>query len=278
MSSEKIKELVASYLATKDKLRSIDSSFNWSNLVGDYGEYVAIKNYNLKQAMTGTKGFDATNTLNKTVQIKTIRATTKSIKFSDGADYLLVLRLWDDASWEEIYYGSMEKVKKYISYPTKNGEYTVNLTKLIQISKNTAKPKETLSFTIKGKLIEANDRRSMIKQLQLRGINVPGESTINARIRKGWSEERAFGLKVPPKYQDYEKYVEDEGYLWFPNKPVSESDNKPLLSDFEKRIYLTQKDFCREHEIPEWYFSQHKEDWDLPRIIVSYRETQKNKK
>lgn len=278
MNDEKIKDLVASYLATKDKLRSLDASFNWSNLVGDYGEYVAIKNYNLQQAITGTKGFDATNSLNKTVQIKTIRGTTKSIKFSDGADYLMVLSLRNDASWEEIYYGPMEKVKKFISYPTKNGEYTANRSKLIQISKNTAKPKEPLSFKVKGRIVDADDRRSMIKKLQSHGIIVPGESTITARINKGWSEERAFGLKVPPKYQDYEKYIENEGYSWYPNVPTQESDNKPLLSHFDKRVYLTQKVFCLEHEIPQWYLSEHKEEWDLPRIILSYRDTQKNKK
>lgn len=59
--NKKVKEIVASYTSASKKLKEIVPSFNWSNLLADYGEYVCIENYGLKQAPVGTKGFDAKN-------------------------------------------------------------------------------------------------------------------------------------------------------------------------------------------------------------------------
>jgi len=277
MSVEKVKELLKSYLETKNKLKELEPNFNWSNLIGDYGEYVAINHYNLKQVETGTAGFDAINGRGKTVQIKTIRNTTTSIKFSKGADYLLVISLENNADWKELYYGPMEKVKKFISYPNKKGEFTVNISKLKKIANKTAKPKEDLELNIAGKLIVATNRREMLKKLAAKGYDVPVETTLNSRLSKGWTLEQAFGLKVPPKYTQYEHLVTSKNYNWFPYKPTQESDSKPLVSDFERRVYVTQKFFCQEHEIPEWYLTDKKEEMDLANIVMSYRNIEKKK-
>jgi hypothetical protein len=104
-----VKKIVASYTFASKKLRKIVPEFNWSNLLADYGEYVCINQYSLKQAPVGTKGFDAKTRKNKTVQIKTVRDTTKSIKFSRGADYLLVIEVYENADWSEVYYGNLKK-------------------------------------------------------------------------------------------------------------------------------------------------------------------------
>ena len=81
MIDKKVKEILASYLSAKEELGKIAPTFNWSNLLGDYGEYIAINEFELTQAEISTKGYDAINKKGQTVQIKTIRDTTRSIKF-----------------------------------------------------------------------------------------------------------------------------------------------------------------------------------------------------
>ena len=55
-SNPKVLEIVRSYLEAKSMLQELVPEFNWSNLLGDFGEYLAIHELDLKQAPTGTKG------------------------------------------------------------------------------------------------------------------------------------------------------------------------------------------------------------------------------
>ena len=126
---KEVKKIIASYTSASKKLKKIIPEFNWSNLLADYGEYVCINHYSLKQAPIGTKGFDAKTKKNKTVQIKTVRETTKSIKFSRGADYLLVIEVYENADWNEVYFGNFKKILK-VSSRAKNNEYTIGISKL----------------------------------------------------------------------------------------------------------------------------------------------------
>lgn len=272
-SNPKVLEIVRSYLEAKSMLQELVPEFNWSNLLGDFGEYLAIHELDLKQAPTGTKGYDAINAKNKTVQIKAVRAGTRSIKFKRGADYLLVVQVNQDASWEQIYYGNFEKVFKY-SHPTQNnGEYTIGVGSIRKIAKNTYLPKEDIVLrTPNGREIRANTRREMIKKLKEKGFKVPGEPTVNRRINDlSWEPERAFGLKVPPNYAEVEHFVNDKGYSWFPDTPTVDMDRKPLIYHPEKRIYISQNYFCEEKGIPKDYLSDKlKEDWDPSRIIETY--------
>ena len=49
MSDEekRVKEIMADYTSAGAKLREIIPAFNWGNLLGDYGEYICAKNYDL---------------------------------------------------------------------------------------------------------------------------------------------------------------------------------------------------------------------------------------
>ena len=54
-------------------LRIFVPEYRWKgigNVLGDYGECVAIANYGLKKAPTGSEGYDATTRDGKTVTIK----------------------------------------------------------------------------------------------------------------------------------------------------------------------------------------------------------------
>ena len=274
MKNKEVKNIVASYTSAKKKLKKLAPNFNWGNLLGDYGEYLSIEHYELVQAPTGNKGYDATNKQNKTIQIKTVSEGTKSIKFSKGADYLLVIKVDENADWEEVYYGNFDKIRK-ASTLTKNGEYTIGKTKLKKIANNTYRPREEISLTLEtGTRITALTREELRQKLIRKGYSPPAIGTINRRINDfEWELERAFGIKVPPNYSEVEHYIDKEGYKWFPKKPTVDKSRTPLVSDFEERVYIAQKYFCEDKGIPDWYVSEKlKKGWDSSRIIMSYKE------
>lgn len=275
MTIKEVKKLVTSYTQTKNKLKKLAPTFNWGNLLADYGEYVCIQHYSLKQAPIGTKGFDAKTKRNKSVQIKTVRDTTRNIRFTKGADYLLVIEVDEDAEWNEVYYGNFAKIIKASSM-TKNGKYTIGIEKLKKISNNTYKPKEDIELKLKtGRKITAASREELHKKLTKMGHKLPRIETINRRINDfDWQLERAFQIKVPPNYAEVENLVEKEGYEWFPETPTQDNSRQPFVSDFEKRVYISQKYFCKEHGLKEWYVSEKKElGWDSARIIMSFRQS-----
>ena len=90
MIDKDVKKILVSYLAAKGELVKIVPSFNWSNLLGDYGEYIAINELGLTQAEISKEGYDEINKKGQTVQIKTIRTSNRSINHLKGADHLLV--------------------------------------------------------------------------------------------------------------------------------------------------------------------------------------------
>ena len=106
--------------------------FRWKglgNLLGDYGEYVCIENYNLTKAPAGSDGFDATTEDGRTVQIKTNRAAP-SIGFRGDADLMLVIRVADDGEFEELYFGDFKQVKDNSNYSRRDNKQSITISKL----------------------------------------------------------------------------------------------------------------------------------------------------
>ena len=53
MSVEAVKHIKATVFSAQNALRDLAPEFNWAgmgNLLGDYGEYVCIKQYNLEKS------------------------------------------------------------------------------------------------------------------------------------------------------------------------------------------------------------------------------------
>jgi len=99
------------------------------NLLGDYGEFIAINNYNLKKASPGKSGSDAILPDGSTVQVKT-NHSANSVGFRGSADKMLVLKVDDNGDWDELYFGDFDKVKEISSYSARDNKYMVTLTKL----------------------------------------------------------------------------------------------------------------------------------------------------
>ena len=279
MIDQRIKEILASYLSAKEELGKIAPNFNWSNLLGDYGEYIAINEFELNQAEISTKGYDAVNKKGQTVQIKTIRDTTRSIKFKKGADHLLVIQIKNNGDFEKIYYGNFKKIIN-VSIPTKFGEYTVGIPKLKKIAQNTFEPIQEVCVSYKngGKLC-APTRESLREKLLKKGYKCKSISTINSRInRYDWEIDRAFSVKVPPNYASVEQFIDYKGYAWFPFEPHEDKDRIPLVSDFDKRVYISQSYFAKEYGIPADYVSDKLKppfEWNTSEIWANYKHLKK---
>jgi hypothetical protein len=70
---EAMKGVLASLFASQRTLKSLAPNFKWvrlGNLLGDYGEFIAIEAYNLHQAPRGSNGYDAITSDGKMVQVK----------------------------------------------------------------------------------------------------------------------------------------------------------------------------------------------------------------
>ena len=68
-----VQSTFASIVRTRQTLKILAPEFRWTiggNLVGDFGEYIAITEYSLLPAPKGSKDFDARTQDGKTVQIK----------------------------------------------------------------------------------------------------------------------------------------------------------------------------------------------------------------
>ena len=124
--------MLASIFSSQNALRALAPEYRWSglgNLLGDFGELVAIDHYGLEKAPTGSGGHDAITKDGKTVQIKTNRAASQ-IGYRGEADLMLVIGVEDDGSWKVIYFGDFGAVKGQSRYSSRDNKYMIAISKL----------------------------------------------------------------------------------------------------------------------------------------------------
>ena len=130
-----VRHIMATLFSAENALRSLAPEFRWAglgNLLGDYGEYVAIEAYGLEKAPSGSNGYDAKTPDGRTVQIKANHAASQ-IGFRGEADLLLVVRVEADGDWSEIYYGSFADVKAVARYSARDNKHMVAISKLTAV-------------------------------------------------------------------------------------------------------------------------------------------------
>ena len=131
-----IQHVMGTIFNSQKILKTLAPEYNWSglgNLLGDYGECIAIDHYKMKKAPAGAAGHDAITEKGKTVQIKTNNAA-KQIGFRGESDLILVLKVLEDGSWKELYFGAFDLVKASSSYSSRDNKYMISLTKLEKLS------------------------------------------------------------------------------------------------------------------------------------------------
>ena len=98
------------------------------HLVGSIGEVIVAEHYGLRILPNSTKTHDAVSKEGKQVQIKATQV--KGIAISSEPDYLIVIRILPDGSWEEIYNGPGKAAWDNAGKMQKNGQRPISLSKL----------------------------------------------------------------------------------------------------------------------------------------------------
>ena len=134
-----IRHIMQTLFSLQKALQDLAPEYNWAglgNLLGDYGEFLAVKVYKLEKAPRGSAGFDATNDKGQTVQVKT-NHSAKMVGYRGEADIMLVLHIDSVGNWEEIYYGDFQKIKENSNYSSRDNKHTITISKLKKIANNT---------------------------------------------------------------------------------------------------------------------------------------------
>ena len=127
MLSDKIKEL---YKITNELERTYPGrKFTVDgHLVGSIGEVIVAEHYGLSLLPNSTKTHDAVSKEGKFVQIKATQVN--GIAISSEPDYVIVIKILSDGSWEEIYNGPGKPVWNNAGKMQKNGQRPISLSKL----------------------------------------------------------------------------------------------------------------------------------------------------
>lgn len=106
------------------------------HLVGSIGEVLVAEHYGLTLLPNSSETHDAVTNDGKFVQIKATQMNKISI--SSEPEYLIVIKLNPDGSWDEIYNGPGSAAWKLAGKMHKNGQRAISLAKLGRLMKNNA--------------------------------------------------------------------------------------------------------------------------------------------
>jgi hypothetical protein len=129
---EAIKGIISSLFASQRALRALAPDYKWTglgNLLGDFGEFIAVEKYGLTKATSGSDGYDAKTRDGKSVQVKTNHAANQ-IGFRGQADLMLVLHVQANGDWEEVYFGPFAPVKAASRHSARDNKDMIAITKL----------------------------------------------------------------------------------------------------------------------------------------------------
>ena len=98
------------------------------HLVGSIGEVIVAEHFGVELLRNSTETHDAVSADGKYVQIKATQINR--IAISSEPDYLIVIKLFSDGSWEEVYNGPGKPVWDNAGKMQKNGQRSVSLSKL----------------------------------------------------------------------------------------------------------------------------------------------------
>lgn len=135
---EALTGIISALFASQRALRALAPEYRWAglgNLLGDFGEFIAVQHYGLRKALSGSEGYDAKTSDGKTVQVKTNHAASQ-IGFRGEADLLLVLHVRATGEWEEVYFGPFGPVKAAARYSSRDNKDMIAISKLRTLNRN----------------------------------------------------------------------------------------------------------------------------------------------
>lgn len=134
--AEAIRHIMGTLFAAQNALRALAPDYKWAgmgNLLGDYGECVAINYFGWEKAPAGASGYDAIDTEGRRVQIKTNHASA-TIGFRGEADRMLVLHVAKDGSWDVMFNGDFAAVSRESNYSARDNKRTITVGRLKRLA------------------------------------------------------------------------------------------------------------------------------------------------
>lgn len=130
---EKFQRLVKQLYATVHELEEMFPGRHFTpdgHMVGSIGETLVADAYNLELVTASNKGFDAVSSSGKQVEIKATQS--KSAAFRHEPEFAIVIKIYPDGTFDEIYNGPGSLVWSQFSEKRlpSNGQYTISLNKL----------------------------------------------------------------------------------------------------------------------------------------------------
>ena len=112
------------------------------HLVGSIGEVLVSEHYGLTLLPNSSETHDAVTKDGRLVQIKATQV--KGVSISSEPEYVIVIKLFTDGSWEEVYNGPGKPVWNNAGKMQKNGQRYIALNKL-QCLMSSVKKEEMIS-------------------------------------------------------------------------------------------------------------------------------------
>ena len=154
---EAMKGVLASLFASQRTLKALAPQFKWAglgNLLGDYGEFIAVEVYGLTPAPRGANGYDAIAPDGKTVQVKANYAASQ-IGFRGEADLLLCLKIDLNGDWSEVYYGDFQLIRQASRHSARDNKSMIAVSALTKIKEAGYRVPEKLPVTTTDPAAEA---------------------------------------------------------------------------------------------------------------------------
>lgn len=104
------------------------------HLIGSIGEVLVAEYYGLSLLEVGTETHDAIAKDGKLVQIKATQVNR--IALSSEPNHLIVIKIYQNGDWDEVYNGPGKAVWIKVGKEQKNGQRPISLAKLRELMKN----------------------------------------------------------------------------------------------------------------------------------------------
>lgn len=133
---EVAKSVMKSVMASVRIMEAIGPEWKWTglgNFLGAYGEFIAVTAYGLIKAPGNTEGHDAVTQDGRTVSIKANHASN-TIGFRGSADFLLVIHIAEDGTFEQVYWGDFAPVEAASKFSSRDNKQAISLSKLRALS------------------------------------------------------------------------------------------------------------------------------------------------
>ena len=148
MDTEKFPQLISDlYCIVEELEKMFDRHFTPDgHMVGSLGEALAAYHYGLDLMPASNKGSDAVKD-GKRIEIKATQGNR--VAFRSEPEYVLVLKLNKDGTFEEVYNGSGNRIWQTVCHKPKpsNGQYQVSLSSLEKLSKEVASGEKVENIT-----------------------------------------------------------------------------------------------------------------------------------